>query len=312
MATQPDNTGSPSASADKTWLAVPFADKDLARDAGARWDPEAKAWYVPETADLRRFERWTPKPEVAQAAHNKQHTDPRVEFAQALKLAGLIVEGDPMMDGKIHRVPVIDGKPRAKDGAYVGHLDARPSGHIQNFRTGHKENWTTSGMQLTDEERAQLAAQAQLAKLRRAADLEAQYETAANKAQAKWDRLPSEPAKGDNAYLARKGVGAHGVKFDGEKLVVPVRDVDGKLWSLQSIGAEEGGRKLFEKGGRKAGNMQVIGDIKPGESILVAEGYATGASLHQATGKTAAVAFDSGNIDSVVGALKLRYPENPI
>jgi phage/plasmid primase-like uncharacterized protein len=312
MATQNDNPGAAPAPTERTWLAVPYADKDLAREAGARWDQEAKAWYAPATTDLQKFERWTPKPELAQTALAKQTADPRIEFAQAIKLAGLIVEGDPVMDGKLHRVPVVDGKPRAKDGAYVGYLDARPSGHIQNFLTGHKESWTTVGMQLTDEERAQLAAQAQLAKLRRAADLEAQHEEAAKKSLAKWERLPSEPANGDNAYLSRKGIGAHGVKFDGHKLVVPVRDVDGKLWSLQSIGAEEGGRKLFEKGGRKTGNMHVIGDIKAGEAILVAEGYATGATLHQATGKTVAVAFDSGNIDSVVGALKQRHPENPI
>lgn len=312
MAPQSDDAGSTPAPVGRTWLAVPFADKDLAREAGARWDQEAKAWYAPATADLQKLERWLPKPELAQAAQSKQTADPRAEFAQAIKAAGLLIEGDPAMDGKIHRVPVVDGKPRAKDGAYVGFLDGRPSGHIQNFRSGHKESWTATGLQLTDEERAQLAAQAQLAKLRRAADLEAQYEKAAERSLARWDRLPGEPANDDNAYLSRKGVGAHGVRFNGQKLVVPVRDVDGKLWSLQSIGAEEGGRKLFERGGRKTGNMHVIGDIVPGQNILVAEGYATGASLHEASGKAVAIAFDSGNIDSVVGALKQRYPENPI
>jgi len=69
---------------------------------------------------------------------------------------------------------------------------------------------------------------------------------------------------------------------------------------------------MFEKGGRKTGNMHVLGEIKPGAEILVAEGYATGASLHQATGKTVAVAFDSGNLDPVVAALKEKHPTSPI
>jgi len=77
----------------------------------------------------------------------------RADFAKAIKLAGLLLEGDPVMDGAFHRLPVVDGKASAKDGTYVGFLDGRPSGHIQNFRTGHKETWTTEGPQLSGDER---------------------------------------------------------------------------------------------------------------------------------------------------------------
>ena len=80
----------------------------------------------------------------------------------------------------------------------------------------------------------------------------------------KWEGLSDLPPSGQNAYLARKGVEAHGVKFDGERLVVPVRDVDGKIWSVQTISPDEGAPKLFEKGGRKGANMHVIGEIKSG------------------------------------------------
>ena len=302
----------PEAPGERTWLAVPFPEKDKAREAGAKWDKEAKAWYAPPGADLDKLDRWVPKQEVAQAAERKQNLDPKAEFAAAIKAAGLVIDGEPIMDGKMHRVPVVDGKKGMRDGAYVGYMDGKPSGHIQNFRTGHKENWTAAGVQLSAEEQAQLAAQAQLAKQQRAAELAEQHGKAADKAQAKWERLADAPPNGENAYLARKGVGAHGVKFDGERLVVPVRDVDGKLWSVQSISPEEGAPKMFEKGGRKTGNMHVIGELKPGAEVLVAEGYATGASLHQATGKTVAVAFDSGNLDAVVGAIKQRHPTSPI
>jgi len=239
-------------------------------------------------------------------------TDPKAEFAVAIRRAGLILDGEPVMDGQLHRLAVVDGKPRAKDGTYVGFLDGRPAGFIQNFRSGTRETWTTEGKELTPEERAHLASHAQLAKLQRAADLSVQHQTAAEKVQAKWDRLPETPAKGENAYLARKGVPAYGVRFNGDKLVVPARDADGKLWSLQTIAAEDGGPKLFEKGGRKTGNFHLIGEPKPGEALLVAEGYATGASLHQASGQPVAIAFDSGNLDSVVGTLKKRFPESPI
>ena len=248
------------------------------------------------------------------AAQEISPIDPKIraEFAGAIRRAGLILDGDPVMDGMLHRVPVENGKARAKDGTYVGFTDGRPAGFIQNYLSGTRETWTSEGKELSPAEREHLATHAQLAKLQRATDLSVQHSTAAERVQAKWDRLSDAPPREENAYLARKGVEPFGVKYNGDKLVVPARDADGKIWSLQNISAEEGGPKLFEKGGRKTGNFHLIGEPKAGEPILVAEGYATGASLHQASGRTVAVAFDSGNIDSVVAALKKRHPDSPM
>lgn len=44
----------------RTYLNVPFSDKDEAKQLGARWDPEAKRWYVPENLSPASFERWAP------------------------------------------------------------------------------------------------------------------------------------------------------------------------------------------------------------------------------------------------------------
>jgi phage/plasmid primase-like uncharacterized protein len=248
------------------------------------------------------------------AANETSPIDPKIraEFAAAIRRAGLVLDGDPVMDGMLHRVPVESGKPRAKDGTYVGFTDGRPAGFIQNYLSGTRETWTTEGKELTPAEHEHLAAHAQLAKLQRATDLSVQHQTAAERVQAKWDRLSESPPREENAYLARKGVEAFGVKFNGDKLVIPARDAGGKLWSLQNISSEEGGLKLFEKNGRKTGNFHLIGDPKPGQPILVTEGYATGASLHQASGRVVAIAFDSGNIDPVVAALKKRYPDSAL
>lgn len=239
------------------------------------------------------------------------YRDPRDEFATALKAAGLVLADAPVMDGKLHRVPVEGARKGTSDGSYVGFADGKPSGYIENFKTGHKENWTAD-RQFTRQEQAEAAAQMQMARQQRAVELATQHRQTAEKVLVKWDGLPELPPAGQNAYLARKGVEAHGVKFDGDRLVVPVRDVNGKLWSVQSISPEEGAPKMFERGGRKGGNMHVIGQLKPGAEVLVVEGYATGASLHQATGKTVAVAFDSGNLDAAVGAIKQRFPTSPI
>ncbi|MEO8924205.1 MAG: LPD7 domain-containing protein, partial [Caldimonas sp.] len=240
------------------------------------------------------------------------YRDPRGEFAVALKSAGLIVEDGPVMDGQLHRVRVEGAKPGTRDGSYVGFADGKPSGYIKNFKTGYEENWNASDVQFTAAELAESIAQMQRARAQRAAELSAQQSDTAKRVGVRWESLADVPPAGQNVYLTRKGVQAHGVKFDGERLVVPLRDVRGKLWSLQAIPPDEGAPKMFERGGRKAGNMHVIGEIKAGAAVLVAEGYATGASLHQATGKTVAVAFDAGNLDAVVGAIKQRYPTSPV
>lgn len=306
----------PARSEEKKWLAVPYADKDKAREAGAKWDTAAKAWYAPPESDVSKLSQWLPKNEVAQEAEKKQSlsfdkNSVVDEFKSALEAAGLELKDLPVMDGKLHRVPVKGGKVGSFDGAYIGHLDGVPSGFIQNYKDNVKENWTYGGVQLSQEERAQLAAQSQIVKAQRAAEISEKQSSTAERSQAKWERL-SDSSNGENAYLTRKGVIGYGVKYDGEKLVVPLRDIDNKIWSLQSISPVDGAPKMFEKGGKKTGNMHVLGEIKKGADILVAEGYATGASLHEATGKAVAVAFDSGNLDPVVAALKERYPTNPI
>src|SRR5205085_2388682 len=81
----------------------------------------------------------------------------------------------------------------------------------------------------------------------------------------RWERLPGLPAGGQNPYLHRKGVEAFGVKFDGSSLIVPLRDVEGKLWSLQTIMGDDSGAKRFAKGGRIKGMMHLIGEPRPGE-----------------------------------------------
>ena len=124
-----------------------------------------------------------------------------------------------------------------------------------------------------------------------------------------WD---SASETGESAYLIRKGVQPYGVRFGADGwLLVPVRDASGKLWNVQRIAADKpasGPDKLFLKGGRKSGLWHWCGDPAGAAVLLIAEGYATAASLHQATGRAVAVAFDAGNLAPVAKALHKSYP----
>ncbi len=144
---------------------------------------------------------------------------------------------------------------------------------------------------------------------------EAAHAAAAQQAAALWQDASDT---GESPYLVRKGVQAHGVRFAPSGwLLVPVRDAAGTLWNVQRIAPakpQDGGPdKLFLKGGRKSGLWHLLGSM-PSDStgippvLLVAEGYATAATLFEATGHPVACAFDAGNLPHVARALHQLHP----
>ena len=117
----------------------------------------------------------------------------------------------------------------------------------------------------------------------------------------------AEPAPDTHPYLVSKGVRAHGILQHDDKLLIPLQDGAGAVWSYQSIDAN--GEKLFPYCARKEGCFFVIGKLDPTGEILIFEGFATAASVHEATEKSVVVALDCGNLRSVGDALKGKYPE---
>ncbi|MCY1526832.1 hypothetical protein D9M68_618730 [compost metagenome] len=89
-------------------------------------------------------------------------------------------------------------------------------------------------------------------------------------------------------------------------LVVPLRDINGHLHALQVINGA--GRKLFPKYGRKSGCFHVLGRPDGAVLIAMAEGYATAASIHEATGWPVVMAVDSGNLLPVARAVAEAFP----
>ena len=232
------------------------------------------------------------------------------EFADALHRAGLLVKGMPNMDGKRHRVDVEGDKRGRKSGVYIGHLDDYPAGYIHNHKTGEEIRWKASrptrGMSEAD--RHQSRARMERGREARDAERGRQEAAVAHKALAVWNRAKATSA---HPYLAAKDVGSHGLKQDRRgNLLVAMRDGTGKIWSLQTI--DQDGRKLYVKGGRKTGTHAVLGKVRPGAPVVIAEGYATAATLREVTGLATVAAFDSGNLLEVAKAYRAADPTRPI
>lgn len=94
----------------------------------------------------------------------------------------------------------------------------------------------------------------------------------------------------------------------GADLVIPMYDVDGKIWNLQRI--QEDGQKLFSPGARTEGVFHVIGEVK--DVIYITEGFATGASVHLATSQAVVVSFSASNLTATAKAIRGKYPKLPI
>ena len=160
-------------------------------------------------------------------------------------------------------------------------------------------------------ERAAQAKSRREARVREDAERVTRQRDAQTEAAAQWQAASDS---GSSAYLDRKGIQPHGVRFaPGGVLLVPLRDVAGELWSLQRILPERlaGGStdKLLTKGGRKSGLMHWCGSPDSAAVLLIAEGFATAASLHQATGHPACMAIDAGNLVHVARAVRGRFAQ---
>jgi putative DNA primase/helicase len=228
------------------------------------------------------------------------------EFLHAIEAAGLVPPDEIIGDGKLHRFSST-GKRCDDAGWYVLHLDGVAAGSFGDWRSDVSGKWCAKAdSQMTAAERQAVHKRVRRAQLAREADTILRQAEAAKTAAAIWLAAPPAIA---HPYLKAKGVRAHGVRINGELLLVPVRDADGALCSLQTISAS--GEKRFLPGGKVRGCYHSIG--RPEEKLLVCEGYATGATLyesctrHGGAGYGVAVAFNASNLEPVARALRDKY-----
>ncbi|UTO27660.1 zincin-like metallopeptidase domain-containing protein [Bartonella harrusi] len=335
---------------EKIFLNVPYSQKEEAKKLGAKWDKDAKSWYVPAGTNLD-------EKGLAHFSHGNEKTKPvpsiAQQFKEALHSAGLIVE-NPLMDGKLHRVPVENDKKTQKSGAYIGY-SSPGGGYIQNFRSGEKIYWkperVSSSLSLKEKKRLAIEAKERQEVLKK--EITEKQNRAAKIASQIWES--SKIATPDNAYCKLKGItkindlrevpkdfpeelkkqGVMVVKsveeaqkikknnpnirtFLAGDLIIPLRDEDNNLSTLQTVNPTF---KSFMKDGKKHECFTIVGSDSIGidalnsdleKPILIAEGYATASAVAQITHMPVVAAFDSGNLKNVARVMREKYPSRII
>lgn len=253
---------------------------------------------------------------VADSGVNAPACHPETAFLSAMNAAGLEFQGAIIADGTLHRVKV--NGDRNPNSWYSLHLDHPVSGSFGCWKRGIKETWcAVRSEELTDAERADRDRRWREQQHVRDAEKQRLNHEAAIQAKALLDA--ARPATDDHPYLLRKNVkaapgvliGAWPQRQIDQCLLIPLRSADGQLATVQAIfpaKPETGRDKDFLKGGTTKGAFFTIGDLHSADTVIIAEGYATAASLFEATGYPTIMALDSGNLRPVAEILKKLYP----
>jgi len=187
---------------------------------------------------------------------------------------------------------------------YVSLSDDGSFGRYYNCKTGDAGFWHRSagaGEYVDKAERKRLEAQA---KARHEAERAKAAKAAAEAAAEVW--LFSQSDTTGHPYLRRKGVSGHGIALAEGDLLIPMRhSIGGDLIGIQSITPE--GDKYFGTGVAKKGAFHLIGTV--GDVLYICEGYATAATVHEATGDASVVAFDAGNLKPVTQYMRRQFPD---
>jgi putative DNA primase/helicase len=224
------------------------------------------------------------------------------QFTHAIDAAGMTPPTEIIDDGAIHRFST-NGKPTHKNGWYMLHSDGIAAGAFGDWREGFTQNWCSKATtSMTEAERSANRERVKAMQHQREDDLAQRQQLTAAGARKRW--RAAKPCT-QHDYLTSKGIQAHGAKVEGGKLLISMRDTAGKVHSLQTIAPD--GTKMFMSGGRVKGCYFGIG--KPAGALIVCEGFATGASIHECTEHAVAVAFNAGNLAAVAIALRAKFPD---
>lgn len=224
-------------------------------------------------------------------------------FQDEMRKQGLAADCEVIADGRLHRYTVQGDKAKSNNGWYVLHVDVDFSaGAFGSWKTGEQFNWCSrSQSEMSDAEReAYRKRMDELKRLREAEQARVQKGCEEWCARA-WSE--AKPATADHLYLKRKGVQPHGLRLYKDSLMVPVYDSNRKICGIQFISPD--GTKKFKTGSKLKGGFDVLpGTGNAAKTVVLCEGFATAASINEATGYIVYIAFNAGNLIEVAKQFK--------
>ena len=226
---------------------------------------------------------------------------PEVQIANAMSAAGIDPPPSIQIDGQLHRFST-KGRKRDDSGWYLIFPDDPIAGRFGCWRDGIDAVFRADmGREYSAAENMAIVRRQSEAKAERDLARQRKAEVAASTVETIWrDAIGASP---DHPYLKRKGILAHGARLTGDgRLIVPLYGVDAQLSSLQYISEDE---KRYHPGGSVKGCSWILGDVD--RTIFISEGYATAATIFEATGQAVVIAYSAGNLPLVAMQIREKY-----
>lgn len=331
----------------RTYLYVPFDDKDEAKTEGIKWDNARTQWYWDnQKGDLPvSLEKYLDEP--AQETQTTEH--PLERFKDVLEERGFIVSSSAVLiaDGRPHRLPVEGDTGNKESGYYTLHDNGGMYvGLHHNFKDNQGEQKWLSGAsnaeEYSPEEILEIKRKVEQNRKEMLIEIAKKAETMAKRAEMLLNNPQIQPTITPTPYMENKGIsikpntltatdkpimipaysskgGEYSYRVEKDDLLIPLMNTEGKVVSLQNI--KPNGDKYNLGGGEKNGSFHIVdGDIKDlskVDVIFVTEGYATGATISEVAKENkinshTIVALDSNNLVPVVKNLKELNPNIPI
>lgn len=217
-----------------------------------------------------------------------------------------IIYRDVPADGRFHETDIADDKHGKGDGR-IKYFPDGTGGIAFNWKGDKRHFFADDGRTLNDSELRERERKRQEAIKQAEADEAKRHAEAAKKALEIVEK--ATPATAAHGYLQRKGIQPHGALLHSDGRLILAMRIGKELHSIQFIAAD--GTKRFLPDGRVKGCYYRIGtgaEAKERGMLLLCEGFATGATLREATGLFVVVCFTAGNLLEVAKFMQAALP----
>lgn len=235
-------------------------------------------------------------------------------FQAAIAAAGL---GRPeiLPNGKIQRFHVDGDEPSSRNGYYLLDLYSRPWGFYGTWKRDKPHYFFPQQQaRLTPGEENQLRKEVEFARKKYEVEKLHRLQRAAEIANFELQR--SNPASPDHPYLVAKKIQPHSARVDSRNnLLIPIKNEREQVVSLQTIKPDPNSEGKFLKLNLADGQVKGCWCFIEGTDstcLLVAEGFATGATLSEVTGNPVFCALSCHNLVPVTKAVRVIYPHTKI
>lgn len=239
-------------------------------------------------------------------------SDPIIDFIEYMKKRGCVVDQKGIFPDGVMRRVYLEGDAKGKkngvyqlsivgEGRYIGWCRDHKMGVTHKFVSGKKNN-------MSQIERDAWQKNLQKQRDQREKQKQNEWENGALIAKEFYESCPMAGAS--HSYLERKKISPHGIRQCGICLIVPLYDINGKLWNFQRIYPD--GNKIYQKHSKISGNFFPLYKDDKREKIIICEGFATGVSIFEATGFPVLCAMQANNLPNVAKSIRAKYTEEEI